>query len=209
MHVICTALSVFLFPLPSFEINCHELIDSPLGSSAIWMYNSTSVWLGDYHREFTEPFLSAGGVTSGWFCLESSLLTLAISAAAFAFYRDRTKQKARRMFHASLLYLPVFMSGLIVHRVTDNQQGLVQDNSEKTVELSSSSGTLEQENENVRSQNKAGWPAAGSPAKSPVAYASVAPFPFLPAPIYSADWSLYMQLSLISVYAIKFMYNKD
>lgn len=127
------------------------------------------------------------GVTSGWFCLESSLLTLAISAAAFAFYRDRTKQKARRMFHASLLYLPVFMSGLIVHRVTDNQQGLVQDNSEKTVELSSSSGTLEQENENVRSQNKAGWPAAGSPAKSPVAYASVAPFPFLPAPIYSAD----------------------
>lgn len=127
------------------------------------------------------------GVTSGWFCLESSLLTLAISAAAFAFYRDRTKQKARRMFHASLLYLPVFMSGLIVHRVTDNQQGLVQDNSEKTVELSSSSGTLEQENENVKSQNKARWPASGSPAKSPVAYASVAPFPFLPAPIYSAD----------------------
>lgn len=127
------------------------------------------------------------GVTSGWFCLESSLLTLAISAAAFAFYRDRTKQKARRMFHASLLYLPVFMSGLIVHRVTDNQQGLVQDNSEKTVELSSSSGTLEQENENMKSQNKARWPASGSPAKSPVAYASVAPFPFLPAPIYSAD----------------------
>lgn len=127
------------------------------------------------------------GVTSGWFCLESSLLTLAISAAAFAFYRDRTKQKARRMFHASLLYLPVFMSGLIVHRVTDNQQGLVQDNSEKMVELSSSSGTLEQENENVKSQNKARWPASGSPAKSPVAYASVAPFPFLPAPIYSAD----------------------
>lgn len=91
------------------------------------------------------------------------------------------------MFHASLLYLPVFMSGLIVHRVTDNQQGLVQDNSEKTVELSSSSGTLEQENENVKSQNKARWPAAGSPAKSPVAYASVAPFPFLPAPIYSAN----------------------
>lgn len=127
------------------------------------------------------------GVTSGWFCLESSLLTLAISAAAFAFYRDRTKQNARRMFHASLLYLPVFMSGLIVHRVTDNQQGLIQDNSEKTVELSSSSGTLEQENENVKSQNKARWPASGSPAKSPVAYASVAPFPFLPAPIYSAD----------------------
>ena len=101
------------------------------------------------------------------------------------------------------------MSGLIVHRVTDNQQGLVQDNSEKTVELSSSSGILEQENENVKSQNKARWPASGSPAKSPVAYASVAPFPFLPAPIYSADWSLYMQLSLISVYAIKFMYNKD
>ncbi|XP_045793676.1 uncharacterized protein LOC123888628 isoform X1 [Trifolium pratense] len=50
------------------------------------------------------------GVTSGWFCLESTALALAlaISAAAFSFYRDRTKERARRMFHASLLYLPVF-----------------------------------------------------------------------------------------------------
>ncbi|KAG8653765.1 hypothetical protein MANES_05G061000v8 [Manihot esculenta] len=79
------------------------------------------------------------GVTSGWFCLESSLLTLAISASAFSFYRDRTVHKARRMFHASLLYLPVFMSGLLFHRIT----------------------------------------------RAPVAYASVAPFPFLPAPSYS------------------------
>ncbi|PNX62973.1 protoheme IX farnesyltransferase mitochondrial-like, partial [Trifolium pratense] len=46
--------------------------------------------------------MSTGGVTSGWFCLESTALALAlaISAAAFSFYRDRTKERARRMFHA-------------------------------------------------------------------------------------------------------------
>ena len=63
-------------------------------------------------------------MTSGWFCLESSLLTLAISASAFSFYKDRTMVKAKRMFHASLLYLPVFMSGLLFHRLCDDQQGL-------------------------------------------------------------------------------------
>ncbi|KAE8658466.1 Protoheme IX farnesyltransferase [Hibiscus syriacus] len=76
------------------------------------------------------------GVASGWFCLESSVITLAISAAAFSFYRDRTTLKARRMFYASLLYLPVFMSGLLFHRLSDEQQCLA-DNPDRIAEISS------------------------------------------------------------------------
>lgn len=107
------------------------------------------------------------GLTSGWFCLESSILALAISIVALSFYQDRTAQKARRMFHASLFYLPVFMSGLLFHRIPENQ------NLDRSPNIPSV-----QENENVAPQKKQTRP--------PVAYASVAPFPFLPAPSYTA-----------------------
>ncbi|XP_061357963.1 protoheme IX farnesyltransferase, mitochondrial [Gastrolobium bilobum] len=124
------------------------------------------------------------GVTSGWFCLESTVLTLAISAAAFSFYRDRTKEKARRMFHASLLYLPVFMSGLIIHRRSDNQQFL-EDNAKGFVRSSSSVDTLELDDKNDNQKIKGRRPYQ-TQARPPVAYASIAPFPFLPAPSYNA-----------------------
>jgi protoheme IX farnesyltransferase len=129
---------------------------------------------------------SAGGVTSGWFCLESSILTLAITYAAFSFYRDRTSQKARRMFHASLLYLPVFMSGLLLHRLPDNQQCVQEDNSERIIEPSSSLVTLTEESEDDDRKNTLMRSTVGNQARPPVAYASVAPFPFLPAPLYTA-----------------------
>jgi protoheme IX farnesyltransferase len=120
------------------------------------------------------------GVTSGWFCLESTALTLAISAAAFSFYRDRTKERARRMFHASLLYLPVFMAGLLIHRRTDNQQFL-EVNAKVFEESSSSAETSEIDDKNGNQKIKG---RHGNRARPPVAYASIAPFPFLPAPSY-------------------------
>lgn len=120
-------------------------------------------------------FLSVGGVTSGWFCIESTILTLAISATAFSFYKDRTTQKARRMFHASLLYLPVFMSGILFHRISDNQQCHAEESSESIVELSMFS-----EDGNVIQKDKL------KQHRPPVSYASVAPFPFLPVPSYAS-----------------------
>ncbi|XP_030459013.1 protoheme IX farnesyltransferase, mitochondrial [Syzygium oleosum] len=120
------------------------------------------------------------GLATGWFCLESTLLTLAISATAFSFYRDRTMQKARRMFHASLLYLPVFMSGLLFHRVSDNHQDLSESRSLKYNELSSSLETPLEENGSSKRKK-----SARTQARPPVAYASYAPFPFLPAPSYT------------------------
>ncbi|XP_022722845.1 protoheme IX farnesyltransferase, mitochondrial-like isoform X2 [Durio zibethinus] len=122
------------------------------------------------------------GVATGWFCVESTLITLAISAAALSFYRDRTTQKARRMFYASLLYLPVFMSGLLFHRLSDNQRCLA-DNPDRIVELSSTSQDLTESGEDYQ-KKKVRHLTAGPQARSPVAYASIAPFPFLPVPSY-------------------------
>lgn len=125
-----------------------------------------------------------GGVTSGWFCLESLALTAGISATAFSFYRDRTREKAKRMFYASLLYLPVFMSGLLIHRRSANQ--LMVDKAEGSVKSLSGMETSLQKGENVHRKNKGRHPVEGTPARPPVAYASVAPFPFLPAPLYES-----------------------
>ncbi|KAK4773974.1 hypothetical protein SAY87_028993 [Trapa incisa] len=125
------------------------------------------------------------GLASGWFCMESSILTLAISATAFSFYRDRTMQKARRMFYASLLYLPVFMSGILLHRLSDDQQHLDANNSDRFPELLSLPGTAIDDNghhNEVRTRQVNGV----SPRRPPVAYASYAPFPFLPAPSYDS-----------------------
>ncbi|CAL5382535.1 unnamed protein product [Camellia sinensis] len=126
-----------------------------------------------------------GGITSGWFCLESTLLAFAISGTALSFYLNRTTKNARRMFHASLLYLPVFMSGMLLHRLPDNQQLLGEENSEGiTIQLSSSE-TLVQEIEIANCEKKAKHSGVCAQAQPPVAYASVAPFPFLPAPTYA------------------------
>lgn len=123
------------------------------------------------------------GLASGWFCLESTLLTLAISATAFSFYRNRTTQNARRMFYASLLYLPVFMSGFLLHRITDNEQVLL--DKSNIVDEPFSSSELMQESEDASRKNKAKRSSNGPQARPPVAYASAAPFPFLPAPSYA------------------------
>ena len=117
--------------------------------------------------------LTAGGVTSKWFCYESTLLTLAISATAFSFYRDRTMHKARKMFYASLLYLPVFMSGILLHRLSDDQHCTVDNEFDSKVELESSLLDAREKKKKLIQ------------AQPPIAYASVAPFPFLPVPSYA------------------------
>ncbi|KAK8918657.1 hypothetical protein KSP39_PZI021185 [Platanthera zijinensis] len=106
------------------------------------------------------------GVTSKWFAVESSAITLFLGAAALLFVRDRTVKSARRMFHASLLYLPVFMSGMLLHRLPWNKDVQAIPAEAEAEECEHESGRI-------------------LPIRSPVAYASAAPFPFLPVPIYA------------------------
>ncbi|XP_076928663.1 protoheme IX farnesyltransferase, mitochondrial-like [Bidens hawaiensis] len=126
------------------------------------------------------------GITSGWFCLESTLLALAISGTAVSFLLNRTKTTARRMFHASLLYLPVFMSGLMFHRVyNDDQHSLAIENTKDNMLISYPTTTHKQESRNPdKTKHDKGNMVVSRP---PVAYASVAPFPFLPVPIYASS----------------------
>ncbi|WOH14623.1 hypothetical protein DCAR_0934143 [Daucus carota subsp. sativus] len=127
------------------------------------------------------------GITSGWFCLESTLLALAITGTAMSFYVHRTTETARRMFHASLLYLPVFMSGIMFHRLSDNPELISVKNSEALVGYTSTSEASVKELENSDQQKKVKRvDPSGRQRRPPVAFASVAPFPFLPAPSYSS-----------------------
>lgn len=128
-----------------------------------------------------------GGIASGWFCLESTILALAISGTAFSFYLNCTAGSARKMFHASLLYLPVFMSGLLFHRLPSNQHNQVVENFPDEIKLSSASDLLEEETADILMQSKLKNKTAGVRRQPPVAYASVAPFPFLPAPVYAPE----------------------
>ncbi|KAL9237737.1 hypothetical protein vseg_012251 [Gypsophila vaccaria] len=122
------------------------------------------------------------GLTSGWFCLESSLLTLAISATAVSFYYNRTTKNARRMFLASLLYLPVFMSGLMFHRLYNNWQTCLDSDSTMVPVIPS---LLAIDDDRQIEGQKREKVSPGKQGRPPVAYASIAPFPFLPAPSYA------------------------
>lgn len=126
------------------------------------------------------------GLTSEWFTLESSLLTLAIAGAAMLFVRDRTTKSARRMFRASLLYLPIFMSGLLLHRLPNGQQepmlaGL--NEAENGMLISKSEELFGDDDISHRSRQR---DLKHGHIRPPVAFASVAPFPFLPAPVYAS-----------------------
>lgn len=72
------------------------------------------------------------------------------------------------------------MGGLLFHRHSDNEQSATLENSDLFINLSSSSETDVEPTEE-KNRRRA---LVGSRAQPPVAYASVAPFPFLPAPSY-------------------------
>ena len=63
-----------------------------------------------------------GGLTSEWFGLEASLLTLGLTIGALSFVLEPSPKTARRMFYGSLLYLPAFMAGLLLHRLPIEQK---------------------------------------------------------------------------------------
>ncbi|KAL4181558.1 hypothetical protein AMTRI_Chr12g271750 [Amborella trichopoda] len=123
-------------------------------------------------------------ITSASFFLESVILTSCMSAAALSFYLNRTTKNARRMFHASLLYLPIFMAGLLLHRLPNTQnENRIVDNA-VLAELSSTGAKMLANKTNNKNQIKLRKSSQSGSARPPVAYASVAPFPFLPAPLY-------------------------
>lgn len=125
--------------------------------------------------------MPTGGLTSEWFGLEASLLTLGLTIGALSFVLEPSPKTARRMFYGSLLYLPAFMAGLLLHRLPNDQKE--HDLVRKTELAGVLYGADMQDEERAR-QKREDEKRSHVQSRPPVAYASVAPFPFLPVPIY-------------------------
>ncbi|CAM0906580.1 unnamed protein product [Alopecurus aequalis] len=122
------------------------------------------------------------GLTSEWFSIEASLLTMGLTIGALSFVLDPTPKSARRMFHGSLLYLPALMAGLILHRLPNEQKE--HNNIHQTNEMAVVLHGGELRDEERARQKREDWKRSRAQSRPPVAYASVAPFPFLPVPVY-------------------------
>lgn len=124
-------------------------------------------------------------ITSAWFGLETALLTSGMGVAALLFYFNRNTKNARRLFHASILYLPLLMIGMLFHRFPHTQLDGA------TTNLGESDNMAFENAELVDSERRVGrnvwrkYPRDRS-SRPPVAYASAAPFPFLPVPVFSS-----------------------
>ena len=58
--------------------------------------------------------LSASGITGGAFLLSSQVVGVAFVSLGWMFLRARSRQAARRLFLASILYLPVVLGLMVV-----------------------------------------------------------------------------------------------
>ncbi|GJN12926.1 hypothetical protein PR202_ga31253 [Eleusine coracana subsp. coracana] len=126
------------------------------------------------------------GLTSEWFGLEASLLTLGLTIGGLSFVLEPSPKTARRMFYGSLLYLPAFMAGLLLHRLPNNQK---EHNLDEKSELAGVLYGSDLQDEERARQKREDRKHSHVQSRPPVAYASVAPFPFLPVPIYDTPQS--------------------
>lgn len=55
-------------------------------------------------------------MTSPWFAYESFLLTLFYALSASAFYQKPSRQLSRSLFRGSILYLPLWLFAMLLHR---------------------------------------------------------------------------------------------
>ena len=92
---------------------------------------------------------------------------MAITAARF--YRNPSNTTAKGLFRASLLYLPVFMTGLIIHRTPERRLG-----STATAEQRSD-GSVAAPDDERDGDSAVGGRGGGRPGFAP-------PFPLLPLP---------------------------
>ncbi len=62
--------------------------------------------------------LTVAGVSGGWFLAASQLAGLAFLGLGWIFLRDRSLQAARRVFLASILYLPIVLGLSVADRTS-------------------------------------------------------------------------------------------
>ena len=106
---------------------------------------------------------------------------MGLTIGALSFVLDPSPKSARRMFHGSLLYLPALMGGFILHRLPNEQK---EHNIHQTSEMAGVLHGAKLRDEERARQKQEDRKHSRAQSRAPVAYASVAPFPFLPVPVY-------------------------
>lgn len=66
-------------------------------------------------------------ITSQWFAGEAAVLAAAMGVGALAFRANPTAAGARKLFKGSLLYLPLLLAGMAVHRLPNTHAVTWQD----------------------------------------------------------------------------------
>lgn len=98
-------------------------------------------------------------VTSPWFAGEAAVLAAAMGAGALSFRASPTAAGARKLFKGSLLYLPLLLAGLAVHRLPNTHVVTWQDvHQEAGVQLGRISALLPEQLQPGRVWQGLHWP---------------------------------------------------
>jgi protoheme IX farnesyltransferase len=114
-------------------------------------------------------------VASGSFGMQMLLLSAGFGASATTFYLSPTSVTARKMFRASLLYLPIVMAAMIYQRIPN--PNLLSEHSENDGVSEYQKQLVYTDLKGIEKDMKQPWSFL-----PPIASLSAAPFPFLPAP---------------------------
>eukprot|EP00250_Pteridium_aquilinum_P003430 c13735_g1_i1 orf=299-1735(-) len=118
------------------------------------------------------------GLTTEWFGVETALLSAGMGTTAALFYCKPSTDTARKLFRVSLLYLPLLLTAMIIHRrPNEHADEAFQEN--LTRDVLGTGHVIDEMEEKMLNRRKVSRP--------PVAVFSVAPFPFLPVPDYSSS----------------------
>ncbi|KAI5072660.1 hypothetical protein GOP47_0012766 [Adiantum capillus-veneris] len=116
------------------------------------------------------------GLTTQWFGVETALLSAGMGVMAASFYRKPSTEGAKKLFRTSLLYLPFLLTAMIAHRLPN----------EDTKEVFNENRTRDVLDADIAFEER-GEDQAKQFSQPPVAYFSVAPFPFLPVPDFRSS----------------------
>lgn len=111
------------------------------------------------------------GTTSWAFAYEASIAAGTLATTAAVFYGNPSKKSARLLFKFSLLFLPCFMLGMLVHRTANNHTVTLASLKEKFI-----GGLSQQPYSTHEDSNKANFHWA-------IKDFSAAPAPLLPIPL--------------------------
>eukprot|EP00249_Psilotum_nudum_P011364 c23128_g1_i1 orf=20-1630(+) len=129
------------------------------------------------------------GMTSEWFGVETGMLTSGMIAMAALFYCNPSKERARKLFRGSLLYLPLLMAAMLFHHCPNQKADMLLKDEIRIEHLKDSDAkcvpTTAVAFEDIVMMDPLKH-SSGNLYKPPVAFLSVAPFPFLPVPEYSS-----------------------